>query len=188
MQDKARVGQKKGITCSLAKRGTRPSAPKDQRKASAYIYEAICPAEGEGAALVLLRCNTEGMTLHLAKISTLSHRTLTPRCSSIRPDGTAPARSSCPPTSPCRRCRRNAPSSIGRECLAVHPRQSVIEQDLQILRRHPQPLLLRLELPRRSALTHHVHRFASLGVWVTVNGTCYTVPMRFRLKWIAGND
>lgn len=39
------------------------------RTASAYIYGAICPAEGKGAALVLPRCNTEGMTLHLAEIS-----------------------------------------------------------------------------------------------------------------------
>ncbi|MGY4398972.1 hypothetical protein ACVWZA_004183 [Sphingomonas sp. UYAg733] len=32
-------------------------------------YGAICPAEGTGAALVLPRCNTEGMALHLAEIS-----------------------------------------------------------------------------------------------------------------------
>jgi len=69
-QDEARVGQKNGITRRWARRGTRPSAPKDQRTASAYIYGAICPAEGKGAALVLPRCNTEGMTLHLAEIST----------------------------------------------------------------------------------------------------------------------
>ncbi|NDV87401.1 IS630 family transposase [Aurantimonas aggregata] len=68
-QDEARVGQKNGITRRWAKRGTRPSAPKDQRTTSAYIYGAICPAEGKGAALVLPRCNTEGMTLHLAEIS-----------------------------------------------------------------------------------------------------------------------
>ena len=68
-QDEARVGQKNGITRRWARRGTRPSAPKDQRTASAYIYGAICPAEGKGAALVLPRCNTQGMTLHLAEIS-----------------------------------------------------------------------------------------------------------------------
>ena len=51
------------------RRGIRPSAPKDQRTTSAYIYGAICPAEGIGAALVLPRCNTEEMTLHLAEIS-----------------------------------------------------------------------------------------------------------------------
>ena len=68
-QHEARVGQKNGITRRWAKRGTRPSAPKDQRTTSAYIYGAICPAEGKGAALVLPRCNTKGMTLHLAEIS-----------------------------------------------------------------------------------------------------------------------
>ena len=65
----ARVGQKNGITRRWAQRGTRPSAPKDQRTKSAYIYGAICPAESKAAGLVLPRCNTEGMTLHLAEIS-----------------------------------------------------------------------------------------------------------------------
>jgi len=35
--DEARVGQKNKITRHWAKRGTRPSAPKDQRTASANI-------------------------------------------------------------------------------------------------------------------------------------------------------
>src|SRR3546814_5172581 len=34
-------------------RGTRPSAPHDQRTKSAYIFGAICPAQGKGAALVI---------------------------------------------------------------------------------------------------------------------------------------
>lgn len=68
-QDEARVGQKNGITCCWARRGTRSSAPKDQRTKSAYIYSAICPDEGKVAGLVLPRCNTEGMTLHLAEIA-----------------------------------------------------------------------------------------------------------------------
>lgn len=46
-----------------------PSAPKGQRTASAWLYGAICPAQGKAAGLVLPRCNTEGMTLHLAEIS-----------------------------------------------------------------------------------------------------------------------
>ena len=58
-----------GITRRWAKRGTRPSAPKDQRTKMAYIYGAICPVEGRAAGLVLPRCNTEGMTLHLAGIA-----------------------------------------------------------------------------------------------------------------------
>ena len=68
-QDEARIGQKNKITRRWAKRGTRPSAPKDQRTRSAYIFGAICPARGVGAALVLPKCNTEAMNLHLKEIS-----------------------------------------------------------------------------------------------------------------------
>ena len=67
--DEARVGQKNKITRRWARRGSRPSAPKDQRTASVYIFGAICPALGKGAGLVLPRCTTEGMALHLAEIS-----------------------------------------------------------------------------------------------------------------------
>jgi len=69
-QDEARIGQKNKITRRWAKRGTRPSAPRDQRTRSAYIFGAICPARGVGAALVLPKCDTAAMTLHLSEIST----------------------------------------------------------------------------------------------------------------------
>ena len=49
--DEARIGQKNKITRRWARRGTRPSAPYDQRTASTYIFGAICPSEGKGAAL-----------------------------------------------------------------------------------------------------------------------------------------
>ena len=68
-QDEARIGQKNKITRRWAKRGTRPVAPLDQRTRSAWIFGAICPARGVGAALVLPRCNTVAMTLHLREIS-----------------------------------------------------------------------------------------------------------------------
>jgi len=42
-----------------AKRGTRPSAPHDQRTISAHIFGAICPTLGKGAGLVLPVCNTD---------------------------------------------------------------------------------------------------------------------------------
>jgi transposase len=67
--DEARVGQKNKITRRWARRGTRPAAPHDQRTASAYIFGAICPKAGTGAALVLPRCNTAAMNLHLAEIA-----------------------------------------------------------------------------------------------------------------------
>jgi hypothetical protein len=63
------VGQKNKITRRWARRGTRPSAPRDQRTQSAYIFGAICPAAGKAAGLVLPRCDTQAMALHLVEIS-----------------------------------------------------------------------------------------------------------------------
>lgn len=68
-QDEARIGQKNKITRRWAKRGSRPSAPKDQRTKSAYIFGAICPAKGKGAGLVMPYADTHAMNLHLAEIS-----------------------------------------------------------------------------------------------------------------------
>src|SRR3954454_3824220 len=42
--DEARIGQKNKITRRWARRGTRPSAPHDQRTASTYLFGAIRPA------------------------------------------------------------------------------------------------------------------------------------------------
>lgn len=67
--DEARIGQKNKITRRWAKRGTRPSAPHDQRTRSTYIFGAICPKEGKAAGLVLPWCNTATMNLHLAEIA-----------------------------------------------------------------------------------------------------------------------
>src|SRR5262249_20894703 len=42
---------------------------RDQRTASTYIFGAVCPKEGKGAALIMPACNTEAMNLHLAEIA-----------------------------------------------------------------------------------------------------------------------
>ena len=52
-----------------ARRGTRPRQPADQRYESAYLFGAICPARGTGAALVLPFADTEAMQLHLDEVS-----------------------------------------------------------------------------------------------------------------------
>ena len=89
-----------------------PGAPRDQRTASTYIFGAICPKQGKGAALVMPPCNSEAMNLHLAEIARKVAPGRTRRAhSSTRPDGICPAASSCRPTSPSSRCRQNAPSS-----------------------------------------------------------------------------
>jgi hypothetical protein len=68
-QDEARVGQKTKRSRRWAKRGTRPAGPVDQRTCSAWIFGAICPEYGKGAAIVMPWCNTQAMKLHLQEIS-----------------------------------------------------------------------------------------------------------------------
>ena len=68
-KDEARVGQKNLITRRWARRGTRPRAPHDQRTKWAYIFGAICPKLGKGAALVMPFADTEAMQAHLVEIS-----------------------------------------------------------------------------------------------------------------------
>ena len=64
-QDEARIGQKNGIVRQWARRGSRPRQPADQRYDSAYLFGAICPARGTGAALAMPYADTEAMQLHL---------------------------------------------------------------------------------------------------------------------------
>jgi hypothetical protein len=73
-QDEARIGQKNGLVRQWARRGSRPSQPADQRYDSAYLFGAICPARGTGAALALPFANTQAMQLHLNEISRLVAR------------------------------------------------------------------------------------------------------------------
>jgi putative transposase len=42
----------------------------DQRTQSTYLFGAVCPDRGTGAALVLPVCNSEAMQLHLDEIAT----------------------------------------------------------------------------------------------------------------------
>ena len=58
-QDEMRVGQKNKLTYRWATKGSRPRAIHDQRTQSTYVFGAVCPELGTGAALVLPACNTE---------------------------------------------------------------------------------------------------------------------------------
>jgi hypothetical protein len=52
-----------------AKRGTRPRIKRDRRFTWAYLFGAICPARGTGAALVMPTVSIDAMNKHLAEIS-----------------------------------------------------------------------------------------------------------------------
>src|SRR3712207_3405790 len=67
--DEARVGQQGTLTRVWAKRGTRPRAVRDRRYTWAYLFGAVCPERGVGAAVVMPAVNVEAMSTHLAEIS-----------------------------------------------------------------------------------------------------------------------
>jgi hypothetical protein len=69
-KDEARIGQKNGRVRQWARRGSRPRQPADQRYENAYLFGAICPARGTGAALALPYADTFAMqqiSRHVAK-------------------------------------------------------------------------------------------------------------------------
>jgi hypothetical protein len=68
-KDEARIGQKNGQVRQWARRGTRPRQPADQRYENAYLFGAICPARGVGAALALPYADTEAMQMHVDEVS-----------------------------------------------------------------------------------------------------------------------
>jgi hypothetical protein len=68
-RDEARIGQKNGLVRQWARRGSRPRQPADQRYENAYLFGAICPARGKGAALALPFADTAAMQLHLDEIA-----------------------------------------------------------------------------------------------------------------------
>jgi hypothetical protein len=69
-QDEARVGQKGTHAYIWAPIGSRPLMVRDNRHDSAYIFGAICPARGVGAAMIMPAANAEGMNEHLKELST----------------------------------------------------------------------------------------------------------------------
>src|SRR4249920_2669971 len=97
-----RVGQKNKLTYRWARKGSRPRAVHDQRTQSTYLFGAVCPELGTGAALVLPACNSEAMQLHLDEIA-------------IKVSGMAPKFSRCRATSRLCRCRRARPNSMARK-------------------------------------------------------------------------
>ena len=77
--DEMRLGQKNPRTRRWARRGTRPRTLTDLRTKSAYLFGAICPNRGTGAAIVMPSANTQAMQYHLDEIA----RSLAPKAHAV---------------------------------------------------------------------------------------------------------
>ena len=148
--DEARIGQKNKITRRWAKRGTpavgaagpahgldlhlRRDLPRDRAKARA----SSCP----GATPRRWACTWP-------RSPRGSRRASTPRCWSIRPDGTSRPGSTVPRQHHHRPAAREVPrAEPAGERLAVHARQLALQPRVPLLRRHRRSLLRRLEQAR----------------------------------------
>lgn len=69
-QDEARVGQQGALTYIWAPVGSCPRMVRDNQHDSAYLFGAICPARGVGAAIIMPAANAEAMNEYLREIST----------------------------------------------------------------------------------------------------------------------
>jgi hypothetical protein len=174
--DEARIGQKNKITRRWARRGTRPRAPHDQRTKWAYIFGAICPAEGKGAGLVMPWCDTQAMQAHLIEISAAvapgAHAVLLLDRAGWHLSGklAVPSNITLLPLPP------RSPELNPVERLAVPPRQLALEPGLPRLRRHRRPLLRSLERAHGPAVAHPVHRPTRLGRCGLINAGWYYAP------------
>jgi len=88
-----RLGQKNSRVRQWARKGTRPRQPADLRYQNAYLFGAICPARGTGAAIMMPTADTQAMQAHLNEIASPRRwlRVHMPSSSWIRPAGTRPA-------------------------------------------------------------------------------------------------
>ena len=163
-QDECRIGQKNKITRRWARRGTRPSAPHDQRTQWAYIFGAICPARGEAIGLILPWCDTNAMNAHLAEIS-----------AAVEPDAHAvlimdqagwhtTAKLNLPDNITILPLPSRAPELNPVENLWQFMRDNWLSNRVfESYRPDRRPLLRGVESPARSALARHVYRSPNLG-------------------------
>jgi putative transposase len=169
------VGQKNKITRRWARRGTRPAAPHDQRTQSAYIFGALCPAAGKAAGLVLPRCNTQAMALHLEEIS----QAVAPGAQAVVLLDQAGWHSSrklpVPDNLTLLHLPAKSPELNPAENVWQFLRDNWLSNRLRLLPRDPRPLPLRLEQPRRSALADHLHRPARVGSWVLISESWHKI-------------
>jgi transposase len=68
-QDESRVGQQGSLSRVWASKGTRPRVVRQKQFLSTYLFGACCPEKDKGCALILPRCCSGMMQLHLNEIA-----------------------------------------------------------------------------------------------------------------------
>jgi transposase len=68
-QDEARVGQRGTVTRMWAPKGRRPRIIRQQQFEAAYVFGAVCPADGKAVRLIMPKTNSEAMQQHLDLIA-----------------------------------------------------------------------------------------------------------------------
>jgi putative transposase len=158
-QDEMRVGQKNKLSYRWARKSSRPRATHDQRTQSTYLFGAVCPERGTGAALVLPACNLQ---LHFNEFATKA----SPAAHAIVlldqagwHGATAlkvPCNISLMPPPP------RAPELNGQENIWQFMRQNWLSNRIFKSFEYRRPLLLGLEHSHRSAMEDHVRRAPQL--------------------------
>ena len=160
-----------------ARKGTRPRQPQDQRYQSLYLFGAICPARGTGAARALPWANTHAMQAHLREVS---HQ-VAPGAHAVRQLDRAgwhtTAELKIPKNITLLFLPSRAPELNPVENLWQFLRQTYLSNRVfGDLRGHPRCRLRSLEPPHRPALAHHVHRATRLGSQRSVVLTAGIIP------------
>ena len=172
---RARIGQKNGLVRQWARRGTRPRQPADQRYDNAYLFGAICPARGVGAALALPYADTDMMQLHLDEISSNVAKGAHAVGLLDRAGWHITSKLDVPENITPIFLPSRAPELNPVENVWQYLRQNWISKHLlRKLRRHCRRCLRRMAETDRQARNHHIHRNARLG-------SCRSVAMTFGL-------
>ena len=152
-------GHSRTASSSSGRRGTPPRQPADQRY-DAYLFGAICPARGVGAALALPYADTDMMQLHLDEIS----RNVAEGAHAVllldRAGWHTTAKLEVPHNITPIFLPSRAPEL---KRLAVPEWQLALKPRLRNLRRHHRRRLRRLTRTHRQTRNHNLHRQARVG-------------------------
>ena len=179
-----RLGQKNGIVRQWARTGTRPRQPKDQRYRSAYLFGAVCPARGTGAAVAMPFANTHAMQAHLEEIGRTvaagSHAVLLMDRAGWHTTGELKIPDNItllflPPRSPELNPAENVWQYLRQTYLSNRVFDSY-EDIIDAAGACPRESGGRLEQAHRKAMENHVNRYAQMGTRRSISMTAGITP------------